>query len=226
MVWLAGCSAPPDSLWHEDLEVRVTKWDIVEDELRILGTIAPPEEQFESPTLEAQIRIDELRVADAALDVPNGQFKYEARPDGSTAIDFRARLVQSGVATERSLTVAASFGLTFRGARRVANAPEWFGHTKGTWTHPSVPGLRLTLSGWDAHALAVSVEKPPGGTVELIVLQGAGRVVPTEPLRVAKLIRLAFDAPCPKDAQLAVVWRPVRRCRARLEVRGLASASE
>ncbi|MBL4850036.1 MAG: hypothetical protein JKY65_31290 [Planctomycetes bacterium] len=225
LVSLAGCSAPPDALWHEDLEVQITKWDIVEDELRLLATLDAPQERFENSTLEVKFRVNELRVANAAIDVPNGTFKYELRPDGSIAVEFRARLVQSGLATERSLTVDAKFGLTFRGARQVASAPDWLGKTEGTWTHPEVPGLKLTLTSWDLHAVSVSVETPPGGTVELIVLNG-GRVVPTEPLRVAKLIRLAFDEPCPKGAQLAVVWQPVRRCRAHLAVRDLASPDQ
>jgi len=223
---LSGCAAPLDPLWHEELEARVTKWDLVDDELRLIAVIDPPEVHDPESQLSLTFRIDELRVADAAIDISNGKFVHEARPGGSTAIEFRARLLQSGLATEPVMSVSAQAGLTFKGPPRIAKVPVGPGKKLAApWTHPDVPGLRLTLEGWDAQSLSVTIERPPGGVLDLYVLAG-GKRIPTEELRVAQLLRLAFREPCPEGAELVALWQPERRCFARLEVEDLPAADE
>lgn len=226
---LAGCAAPLDPLWHEELDARVTKWDLVDDELRLIAVIDAPESKPAQSQLSLTFRIDELRVAEAAIDISNGKFVHEARPDGTTALEFKARLVQSGLATEPVMSVSAQAGLTFRGAPLPAQVPARPGKTAKekapAWEHPEVPGLRLTLESWDESAVSVSVERPPGGVLDLYVV-AAGERVPTEELRVAGLIRLGFRGVCPAGAGLVAVWRAERRCFARLEAEDLPAASE
>ena len=223
---LGGCAAPLDPLWHEELEARVTKWDLVDDELRLIAVIDPPEVREAPSQLSLTFRIDELRVADAAIDISNGKFVHEARSDGSTAIEFRARLLQTGLATEPVLSVSAQAGLTFRGPPRLAKVPGGLGtQSAPAWAHPEVPGLRLTLAGWDPQALSVTLERPPGGVLDLYVL-AAGERIPAEELRVGGLLRLSFREPCPEGAELVAVWHSERRCLARLEVEDLPAATE
>lgn len=222
----SGCAAPLDPLWHEELDARVTKWDIVDDELRMIAVIDPPAVREPESQLSLTFRIDELKVAEAAIDISNGKFVHESRPDGSTAIQFKARLVQSGLATEPVLSVSAQAGLTFKAPPRLAEVPFRPSGEKGSpWEHPEVPGLRLSLESWDANAVSLTVERPPGGVLDIYLVAG-GKRIPTEDLRVAQLLRLAFRDPCPPDASLVAVWQPERRCLARLEAEDVPEAAE
>jgi hypothetical protein len=227
---LGGCAAPLDPLWHEELDARVTKWDVVDDELRLIAVIDAPRARDPQSQLSLTFRIDELRIAEAAIDISNGKFVHEARPDGSTAIEFKARLVQSGLATEPVLSVSAQAGLTFRAPALTAEVParpnpKEGGAPRPPWEHPEVPGLVLTVESWDANAVSVTIQRPPGGVLDLYLLAG-GKRVPTEDLRVAQLLRLAFREPCPEGAQLVAVWRAEHRCLARLEAKNIPEADE
>lgn len=224
---LGGCAAPPDSLWHEYLDVQVTKWDIVDDELRVLATVEAPERRQPNSTLSLTFRIDEMHLADAAIDIANTKFSHVARSDGTTGLEFRARLVQAGLATEPRLTILGQCGLTFRTPPSQALVSFRPDSPAGaaSWEHPDVPGLKLSLERWNASSVSVLVERPAAGSLELQVVSG-GKRVPTEPLSVAHLLRLSFNEGCPKDAELIAIWQPEHRCLATLKAEDIPAADE
>lgn len=215
---VAGCQAPPEPLWAEDLEVEVAGWDFNDANLVVALRVEAPAVLPEGSEVDLQMRVQELSLPQAPFDPRQGQISHRLLSDGVTAIDFKSRLVNPGLVPEKELRIKAELLLTYRGPARIGAFGGWTrGATGETWEHPGVPGLTLRLERLEAGAASFVWAGGAGGRLE-VALRAPGRIsLPVEEVRMGQVIRLEFLDGCPRDAELLVAWRPERRCHAQLE---------